>query len=321
MYGHLKCPLKQILKRCSFADSGKNIQRGKVMNLEGVLVPVVTPFDTEGKVDYSALGKLLDHLIEAGVRGIVACGTTGEYYTFVGEERRTVMAYIADRVGDKALLIAGVNDTYTAGSVAKAEEAKALGYQALMLAPPIYCLPQETEIIQHYKTVSAEAEMPIIMYNFPARSGVEISVEAVIELSADKNIVGIKESSGDFSRALSLINAGMKDFEVICGSDDQAADYLFWGVRSWIGGAANYLPAEHVQLIECAKDGDFNRVREIMQRILPVIKNQESADYNQKAKLGCAHTGFPVGAVRAPLLPISSEDEAGFIAALKLAIG
>ncbi|MEH6576864.1 MAG: 4-hydroxy-tetrahydrodipicolinate synthase [Amphritea sp.] len=290
------------------------------MNLEGVLVPVVTPFDSEGKVDYSALGKLLDHLIKAGVRGVVACGTTGEYYAFVGDERRSVMAYIADRVGDQALLIAGVNDTHTAGSVEKAEEAKELGYQALMLAPPIYCLPQEAEIIQHYKTVSAEADMPIIMYNFPGRSGVEISVEAVIELSEDKNIVGIKESSGDFSRALSLINAGMDNFEVICGSDDQAADYMFWGVRSWIGGAANYLPEDHVQIVEAGKNGDYVTLRNIMQRILPVIKNQEASDYNQKAKLGCAHMGMPVGEVRAPLLPISEEDKADFIAALTASI-
>ncbi|WP_293268212.1 4-hydroxy-tetrahydrodipicolinate synthase [Neptunomonas sp.] len=286
------------------------------MNLEGVLVPVVTPFDSEGKVDYSALGKLLDHLIQAGVRGVVACGTTGEYYAFVGDERRSVMAFIADLVGDRALLIAGVNDTHTAGSVDKAKEAKSLGYQALMLAPPIYCLPQESEIIQHYKTVSTKADMPIIMYNFPDRSGVEISVEAVIELSKDKNIVGIKESSGDFSRALSLINAGMTDFEVICGSDDQAADYMFWGVRSWIGGAANYLPKEHVQIIGAAKSGDYVALRNTMQRILPVLKNQESSDYNQKAKLGCAHIGLPVGEVRAPLLPISEEDKADFIATL-----
>ncbi len=286
------------------------------MNLEGVLVPVVTPFDSEGKIDYPALGNLLDHLLDAGVRGVVACGTTGEYYAFVGDERRNVMAYIADRVGERGVLIAGVNDTHTAGSVAKAQEAKALGYQALMLAPPIYCLPQQAEIIQHYKTVSAAVDMPIIMYNFPARSGVEIALETVVELSRDKNIVGIKESSGDFSRALSLIHAGMNNFEVICGSDDQAADYMFWGVRSWIGGAANYLPDAHVQIIEAAKQGDFAMLRNTMQRILPVIKNQEASDYNQKAKLGCAHMGLPVGEVRAPLLPISDADKADFINAL-----
>jgi len=290
------------------------------MKIEGVLVPVVTPFDANGQIDFVALGKLLDFQINAGVKGIVACGTTGEYYTFSDEERYRVMAFIAEHVGDRALLIAGVNDLYTQGSVLKAKQAKALGYSTLMLAPPIYCLPQENEIIQHYKTVSQEADMPIIMYNFPARSGVEISVDAVIELSRDKNIVGIKESSGDFSRALSLINADMKDFQVVCGSDDQAADYLFWGVRAWIGGAANYLPAQHVQLIEAAKADDFKKVREIMTAILPVIKNQEAEDYNQKAKLGCAHRGMPVGPVRAPLLPISAQDEAEFISLLVQAL-
>ena len=290
------------------------------MKIEGVLVPVVTPFDNAGQIDFEALAKLLDYQIDAGVKGIVACGTTGEYYTFNDEERYKVMSFIAEHVGDRALLIAGVNDLYTQGSIIKAKQAKELGYSTLMLAPPIYCLPQENEIIQHYKTVSQEADMPIIMYNFPARSGVEISVEAVIELSTDKNIVGIKESSGDFSRALSLINADLTDFQVVCGSDDQAADYLFWGVRAWIGGAANYLPAQHVALIEAAKADDFKGVREIMTGILPVIKNQEAEDYNQKAKLGCTHMGIPVGPVRAPLLPISVENETEFLRLLDQAL-
>ncbi len=286
------------------------------MKVEGVYVPVVTPFDAAGQVDFPALGRLLDFQISAGVKGIVACGTTGEYYTFDSAERDSVLGFIADHVADRAQLIAGINDLYTAGSVAKAKAAKAMGYQGLMLAPPIYCLPQEAEIIQHYKTVSAETDMPIIMYNFPARSGVEISVEAVIELSQDKNIVGIKESSGDFSRALALINAKLNDFEVVCGSDDQGADYLLWGSRSWIGGVANYLPAQHVAMIEAAKQNDFVTVRNTMQEMLAVIQNQESADYNQKAKLGCAAVGHPVGGVRPPLQAISNTDSEVFLATL-----
>lgn len=191
------------------------------MKLDGIFVPVVTPFTEDNKVNFEALGKLLDWQIEAGVAGIVACGTTGEYYTFSDTERMEVLSFIAEHVGDRALLIAGVNDTHTKGSVQKAEQAKALGYQALMLAPPIYCLPQQSEIIKHYQTVSQQVGLPIIMYNFPARSGVEIEVETVIELSQDEYIVGIKESSGDFTRALSLINANLENFSVVCGSDDQ----------------------------------------------------------------------------------------------------
>ncbi|WP_020410416.1 4-hydroxy-tetrahydrodipicolinate synthase [Hahella ganghwensis] len=286
------------------------------MNIDGVLVPVVTPFDTQNQIDFPALGRLLDYLIESGVHGIVACGTTGEYYALSPEERRDLMAFIASHVGQRALLVAGVNDTHTAGSINKAKEAKDMGYQALMLAPPIYCLPRESEIIQHYQTVSEVVDMPIIMYNFPARSGVEISIEAVLDLAKDKNIIGIKESSGDFSRALSLINARTSDFQVVCGSDDQAADYFFWGVRSWIGGAANYLPKEHVAMYDAARSGNYDQLRSIMQRILPVIKNQEAADYNQKAKLGCIQRGLPVGETRPPMLPIGDEEKDTFLALL-----
>lgn len=290
------------------------------MKLDGIFVPVVTPFTDDNQVNFEALGKLLDWQIEAGVAGIVACGTTGEYYAFSDEERTQVLTFIAEHVGDRAQLIAGVNDTHTQGSINKAQQAKALGYQGLMLAPPIYCLPQQSEIITHYQTVSREVGLPIIMYNFPARSGVEIEVDSVIELSRDPNIVGIKESSGDFTRALSLINADLDDFAVVCGSDDQGADYLFWGVRAWIGGAANYLPEAHVQMLESARVGDYNALRAIMAKLLPVIQNQESADYNQKAKLALIHRGQDVGPIRAPLQPISQADQDAFLQLLDAAL-
>ncbi|GHA14229.1 dihydrodipicolinate synthase family protein [Oceanisphaera arctica] len=290
------------------------------MKIQGVMVPVVTPFAQDGHIDYPALAALLAHQLEAGVSGIVACGTTGEYYALSQTERRELMAFIAKEVGDKALLIAGVNDTHSAGSIVKALEAKELGYQALMLAPPIYCLPEQDEIIAHYQTVSREADMPIIMYNFPARSGVEIGIEVIKVLARDPNIVGIKESSGDFTRAVTLLNLGLEDFEVVCGSDDQAADYLFWGARSWIGGGANYLAGDHVNMIEAAKADDWQQVRSIMARILPVLQNMESGGYNQKAKLGCGHIGYPVGPVRAPLYPVSKQDEEDFLALLTQAL-
>ena len=290
------------------------------MDIQGALVPIVTPFTPRGAIDYSALSALIDHLLSAGIQGIVVCGTTGEYYALSPDERHKLMATIAKKVGDKALLIAGVNDTYTEGSIAKALQAQALGYQCLMLAPPTYCLPKQNEIIYHYQTVSQKVDMPIIMYNYPARSGVEISIGAATTLSSDPNIIGIKESSGDFSRALTLLTAGLEDFHVICGSDDAAADYLFWGARSWISGATNYLAKSHVTMIKSAVAGNFTHMRELMATMLPVIQNMESADYNQKVKLGCAHIGFPVGDVRPPLLPINEADKKVFIDALNFAL-
>ena len=290
------------------------------MNIDGILVPVITPFNDNGAINFEALAELLEHLIDAGVRGIVALGTTGEYYAMDEAERAEVLRFIARTVGDRALLIAGVNDMSTAASIAKAEQARELGYEGLMLAPPIYCLPQHHEIVHHFQTVADTVKMPIIMYNFPARSGVEISVEAVIELSSNPYIVGIKESSGDFSRALTLLNTKFDGFQVVCGSDDQGADYLLWGARSWIGGCANYLARAHVELLDAAKAGDHDAVRQQMAKLLPVIQNAESGDYNQKAKLGVNHIGISVGTVRAPLLPISDDEQRDFLQALDKAL-
>lgn len=291
------------------------------MNIDGILVPVITPFDHSGAVNYQALAQLLEHLLDAGVSGIVALGTTGEYYALNEIERAEILGFIAEQVGARATLIAGVNDMSTAGAIAKAEQARALGYEGLMLAPPIYCLPQHGEIVRHFRTVADTVQMPIIMYNFPARSGVEITVEAVLELSSNPYIVGIKESSGDFSRALTLLNTKFDNFQVVCGSDDQGADYLAWGARSWIGGCANYLAPAHVSMMAAAAAGQHDAVRASMARLLPVIQNAESGDYNQKAKLGVSRIGIAAGNVRAPLLPISAEAERTFLDVLDVALG
>ena len=155
------------------------------------------------------------------------------------------------------------------------------------------------------------------MYNFPARVGVAMTLETVAELSKVPNIVGIKESSGDFSHALALIQARMENFQIIAGCDDQAADFLFWGVRSWISGGANVFPGEQAAMLRAAAAENWDEVRSMMSRMYPVIQAMEAGDYNQKAKLGCRRHGIDVGSVRLPLQPLSAEDAQAFEALLK----
>lgn len=283
------------------------------MKIEGVLVPIVTPFDSDGGVDLEALRKLTSYFLEAGVAGIVACGTTGEYYALSEPEREAVLITVRESLGNKALAIAGINSLSTSEAVTRARQAEDMGYQALMLAPPAYVLPSQDEIVAHYEEVIASTSLPIILYNFPARTAVNIEIETVARLAKMPQVVGIKESSGDFSRALQLIGLEDESFQVVCGCDDQAADFLFWGVRSWISGAANVFPAEQAKMIEAAKREDWVAVRELMQDMLPAIQEMEGGDYNQKAKLGCRRHGVEVGAVRAPLRPISTADERDFM--------
>jgi len=286
------------------------------MNIEGVLVPIVTPFGADGRVNADALRQLVERFVEAGVAGIVACGTTGEFYALEDDERELVLRTVAGAARGRITLIAGINALSTPQAIRNAGQAQELGYEGLMLTTPPYSLPEQAGIVQHFRTVAAATPLPIILYDFPARIGVQIAVDTVIELARIPNIVGIKESSGNFNRALALIQARIPDFHIISGSDDMAADFLFWGVRSWISGGANVFPAEQAAMVKAAAEQRWDEVRTLMSGMYPVIQAMESGDYNQKAKLGCRRHGVDAGTVRLPLAPLSAEDERAFLAML-----
>lgn len=284
------------------------------MKFQGIYVPLVTPFKADKSLDVETLKILVQSFIDKGVSGLVACGTTGEYYTFSEEERATVLKTVAEIAKGKVTLIAGINDLSTEGACRRAKEAEALGYEAFMLSPPAYSLPDQAGVIAHYETVAKATDLPIIMYNFPARVGISIEYETVVHLANNPNIAGIKESSGDFSRALRLLQTDFKDFEVVCGCDDQPVDFFFWGAKSWIAGAGNVFPEEQVALFNATQNNDWDLARKIMKEIYPAIHSMESGNYNQKAKLGCLKAIINVGTVRLPLSDLSLEEKEEFLA-------
>lgn len=286
------------------------------MNINGILVPIVTPFDKNGDIDTQKLTALVEAFVDKGVAGIVACGTTGEYYTFSAAERETVLTTIAKAAKDKVTLIAGINSLSTDHSIELAAQAKDLGYDGLMLSAPPYSLPEQDGVIAHFEKVADASALPIIMYNFPARVGVSIEFDTVAHLAKHPNIIGVKESSGDFSHALRMLQANFDNFEVVCGSDDQPVDFFFWGAKSWIAGAANVFPEEQVALFNATQQGDWDKAKQIMSDIYPAIHSMESGNYNQKAKAGCLKGTMEVGSVRVPLTDMSADEKAAFLALL-----
>lgn len=286
------------------------------MNIHGILVPIVTPFDNNGNVDSQKLTTLVEAFIDKGVAGIVACGTTGEYYTFSDAERELVLTTIADAAKNKVTLIAGINSLSTDHSIELAAQAKALGYDGLMLSATPYSLPEQDGIIAHFERVADASELPIIMYNFPARVGVAIEFDTVAHLAKHPNIIGVKESSGDFSHALRMLQANFDDFEIVCGCDDQPVDFFFWGAKSWIAGAANVFPTEQVALFNATQQGDWDKAKQIMSEIYPAIHSMESGNYNQKAKAGCLNGNIDVGSVRVPLTDMAEDEKSEFLALL-----
>ena len=286
------------------------------IHIEGVYVPVVTPFRPDESVDEAGFTTAVEFLLDAGVAGIVVGGTTGEYYAMSLEERAAQLELGAKLISGKAQLIAGCNSGATRDVVSLAEHARGHGYEAIMLSPPPTSLPRQHELAAHVESVADASGLPIILYNFPARSGVEYGFESLDLLADNPAIVAIKESSGDFSRFLALRQRYEGRIEVMCGSDDQAFDYMAWGVRSWLDGPGNGMPAEHVAFTKTMLSGDFELGRRQYAALLTWIWNLEEGSYVQKMKRSMAHRGVDVGQARRPLLPLSDADAAGLVAAL-----
>jgi 4-hydroxy-tetrahydrodipicolinate synthase len=277
------------------------------LELEGVYTPIVAPMHANGDLDLDGFAKVIEFCLAGGVRGLVANGTTGEYYALSADERRQLTVHAKDVADGRAQLIAGCNSGSTREVIGYGLHAREVGYDALMLAAPYTSLPTQRELAAHYASVASEVGLPIILYNYPARAGIEIGFDCLDAIADIPEIVGIKESSGDFSRFLAMRKRYAGKIEIMCGSDDQAVDYFVWGVRSWLAGTSNVLPRHHVKLLEASLRGDHAEAVRIFDGMLPWVQNMESGSYNQKAKLGLGHQGIQCGDVRQPLLPLLDD--------------
>lgn len=282
------------------------------MQLKGIFAPIVTPFDAEENINYPVLQQLIDYVLANGVVGLVPGGTTGEVYAFSDQERLDIFKFVKEYAGDRATLIAGTNSGATRDVLRFSEIAEKMGYDALMVAVPPYSRPNQRELLAHYRCVADAVDLPIVLYNFPWRAGTEVGFEVLDGLVDCKNVIGIKEASGEMARVFEMRLRYSDRFQVICGSDDQALDYFLWGTQSWIGGAASCAPQQHAAVLEAAQSGDFIQARALMEKLLPLLRNMESGGYTQKVKVGCELLGIPVGNPRRPLLPLLDDDRREF---------
>jgi 4-hydroxy-tetrahydrodipicolinate synthase len=285
-----------------------------VRPLNGIMTVTVTPFDEQGAVDFDAYGHMLDFVTANGVHFVIPCGTTGEYFNLSTEERKAVLKFVADNIRGRARIYAGTNSARPAEIFELSLYAKELGYEGLMLAAPFYSLPTTPELVEHFRWIERKVKLPIMLYNFPARTGVDMSPEFLAGIREAKGIVAIKESSGSIARMHELLVEFGDRFEIVCGADDQALEYFVWGSRSWVAGASNFLPAQHVALYEtCVLKRDFEAGRDLMKTLLPIfILMEQGGKYLQYCKYGCELAGVPVGNTRRPLLPLSPQEKEGF---------
>jgi 4-hydroxy-tetrahydrodipicolinate synthase len=282
------------------------------VKFEGIYTPAVTPFTASGEIDRDAFVAVLESLVKAGVHGIIVGGSTGEYYAQTPDERQALAAFAKDIIKKRTALIIGTGATRTEDSVAYARHAREIGADAILVASPPYALPTERENAVHALTIDRAANLPIMLYNYPARTGVMMGEAFLSRVGRSKNFQAIKESSGDINR-VHLLARDFPHIEMSCGMDDQALEFFAWGSKSWVCGGSNFLPKEHIALYQaCVKEKNFDKGRAIMRALLPLMAVLEGGGkFVQCIKHGCEIEGLTVGDVRAPLRPMNSEEKRG----------
>ena len=275
------------------------------MKFEGIYTPIVTPFSGDGSIDWDAYANVIDWQIENGVAGIIVGGSTGEFYALSKEERVQQFKFAGARIDGRVEFMAGVNDIRVDECLDISLAAVSAGAKSLLVAAPPYSLPSEEELAHHVLTIAETTKLPIMLYNYPGRTGVEMGETFLDAVANNPLIAAIKESSGDYSR-LPLLSNNYPSIELTVGGEEQVLEFAAWGAKSWVCATANFFPSECVQLMDIlGKTSDFDKGKRLMSAFMPLMQAlEQGGKFLQCVKLGCEQQGRPGGKVRLPLLPI-----------------
>jgi 4-hydroxy-tetrahydrodipicolinate synthase len=231
---------------------------------KGTGVALVTPFHKQGMVDFSSLEKLIEHCIGGGISYLVVMGTTAETATLTREEKHALAEFVVETVNERVPLVLGIGGNNTQEIVNSLRTLAFDGYDAILSVTPYYNKPQQRGMYLHYKSIAVVSPLPIIMYNVPSRTSVNIKPETVLQLANDfDNIIGIKEASGNVEQVMDIVRQKPKDFLVISGDDLLTLPLLAMGCDGVISVTANAFPAEVSQMVQLGLKGDVKKAREI----------------------------------------------------------
>ena len=280
------------------------------MTFEGIHTPVITPHREDGSIDRDAFAAQVEHLVAAGVHGIINGGSTGEYYAQSMAERLEMASLARDLTRGRVPLMVGTVAIRLEDSIAMAEHAAKIGADAILVGSPPYSVPTERENALNALAIDRAADLPVMLYNYPGRMGVGMGEEFLDRVGRSRNVCGIKESSGDINR-VHLLARDYPHIGMSCGMDDQALEFFAWGARSWVCGGSNFLPAEHLALYQaCVVEGDFARGRRIMSALLPLMRVlEQGGKFIQCIKHGVEMAGRRAGPPRPPLKGLNKDDK------------
>jgi 1-pyrroline-4-hydroxy-2-carboxylate deaminase len=287
------------------------------MRFPGIVPAVTTPFNAAGEVDVPALERNVATLLDAGVHGLVATGTMGEAGSLSAAERRIVVEAVVRMAAGRVPVIAGVSAGTPTASLGLAAAAAEAGVDAIMLLPPLGYRADETEIVAWYRAIGEGAGLPVMAYNNPEASGMDMAPELLVRLYEEVDaVVAIKECSGDARRIAALLNAA-PGLEVLVGGDDWALEGFCAGATGWVSGVADVAPAECIALYEACKAADLERARDLNGRLLPLARFDMTPKLVQYFKAAQDARGMAGGDCRPPRMPLTEAEHADLAAALR----
>ncbi len=286
------------------------------MIFKGSGVAIITPIKND-QIDYQTLDELVDWHLNSDTDAIIVCGTTGEAATMTYGERKCVIERVVKRVNKRIPVIAGTGSNNTKNAIELSKTAQNVGADALLIVTPFYNKCSQNGLIEHYKTIAANVDLPIILYNVPSRTGVNIEPNTVLELSKIKNIVGLKEANGDISKCAEVLSLVNDDFYVYSGNDDQIVPILSLGGKGVISVLANIAPNDTHKMCEDYFKGNIESARKLQLKYLKIIKAIFSDVNPIPIKEAMNYMGFDVGEVRLPLTPMTKEKHDNLVKILK----
>ena len=290
------------------------------MNFGQILTAMVTPFDQNGEIDYNATRTLVNHLIANGTDGIVVSGTTGESPTLTTEEKVALFKFVVETVDGRVPVIAGTGSYNTRESISLTKLAERSGVNGIMLVAPYYNKPSQEGLYQHFKAIAESTKLPIILYNIPSRSVVNMSVDTIVRLSEIPNIVTLKDASGNLDAMSQIIERTSDDFSLYSGDDGLTLPVLSIGGVGVISVASHIIGNEMQAMMNDFKNGKLQEAAQAHRKLLPVIKALFAAPSPAPVKAALNLNGVLVGGLRLPMIPLNAEEEQVLNQALQLLV-
>lgn len=282
------------------------------MNIGRIATAMITPFHEDGTIHYEEIARLIVHLIANGTDSLVVCGTTGESPTLSSEEKIRIFQYVVQKANKRIPVIAGTGSNNTKESILLTQKAEAAGVDGIMLVAPYYNKPSQQGMYEHFAAIAQATSLPVMLYNIPGRSGVNMTPETVLALSDIPNIQIVKEASGSLDQMAEILANAPQGFQVYSGDDGLTLPLLSIGGSGIVSVASHLVGYDMQKMMKAYYDGEHEKAARIHRALLPLIRALFATPSPSTLKYALAKQGLGTESVRLPIISLTAEEKRAY---------